>query len=58
MRKDISIAELARRVGTSPQNLNAKVKRESFTVKELDEIARVTDCVFERIFILNNNDSI
>ena len=27
---DISIAELARRLGYSPQNFNGKLKRESF----------------------------
>jgi DNA-binding Xre family transcriptional regulator len=31
VRVDISVAELARRVGISPQNFNSKMKRESFT---------------------------
>ena len=29
VRSDISVAELARRIGTSPQNLSGKMKRES-----------------------------
>ena len=31
VRSDISVAELARRIGTTPQNFNGKMKRESFT---------------------------
>lgn len=32
VRSDISVAELVRRIGTSPQNLSGKMKRESFTI--------------------------
>ncbi len=39
VRQKISLAELARRLGTTPQNFNAKLKRESFTVAELEDIA-------------------
>ena len=55
-RLNISMAELARRLGSSPQNLNAKMKRESFTVAELDQIADVTSTVFSRNFILPNGE--
>lgn len=55
-RLNISMAELARRLGCSPQNLNAKMKRESFTVAELDQIADVTSTVFSRNFILPNGE--
>lgn len=55
-RLNISMAELARRLGCSPQNLNAKMKRESFTVAELDQIAYVTSTVFSRNFILPNGE--
>ena len=37
--KNISLAELARRIGTTPQNLNSKLKRQTFTVEELEKIA-------------------
>lgn len=36
VRTNISVSELARRIGTTPQNLNAKLKRETFTVADLD----------------------
>ena len=35
----ISQAELARRIGTTPQNLHQRVKRNKFTKEELEEIA-------------------
>ena len=36
VRSNISVAELARRMGTTPQNFNSKMKRESFTVSDLE----------------------
>ena len=37
--KSISRAELARQLGTTPQNFHKKVKRGTFTVDELNQIA-------------------
>lgn len=34
--KDISLAELARRIGKSPQNFHQKLKRGTLTIEELD----------------------
>lgn len=56
VRTNVSQAELARRLGTTPQNLNAKLKRESFTVCELEEIAKVTGVKFQRNFVLENGE--
>ena len=56
VRSNISVSELARRVGTSPQNFNAKLKRETFTISDLEEIAKAVDCTFERNFILDNGE--
>ena len=58
VRNNISVSELARRMGTSPQNFNAKLKRETFTVEDLEQIAEATDSEFERKFILKNGDEI
>lgn len=58
VRTGISVAELARRTGNSPQNFNSKMKRESFTVSELEEIATATQTSFERKFILANGDKV
>ena len=58
VRSNISVSELARRVGTSPQNFNAKLKRETFTISELEEMAKAVNCTFERNFILGNGEKI
>lgn len=54
----ISKAELARRIGMSPQSLNGKLKRKSFTIKELDQIANATGTSFKRWFALRNGEKI
>ncbi len=58
VRQNISLAELARRLGKSPQSFSSKMKRESFTIEELEKIAEVTGVSFERNFILMNGDKV
>ena len=58
VRTNISFSELARRMGMSPQNLNAKLKRETFTVSDLDQIAEATGTIFERKFILDDGEEV
>lgn len=58
VRSGISVAELARRIGTTPQNFNAKMKRESFTIAELEDIANAVNSSFVRSFILSNGDNV
>ena len=58
VRQNISQAELARRLGTTPQNFSAKLKRESFTVSEIEEIAEVVGVEFEKMFILSSGEQI
>ena len=58
VRTNISVAELARRMGMSPQNLNAKLKRETFTVSDLNQIAEATGTTFERKFILGDGETV
>lgn len=53
-RGNISEAELARRLGVSPQNLNNKMKRDNFTEKDLNDIAKALDCTFKVSFVLND----
>ena len=43
-RGNISEAELARRMGISPQNLHNKMKRDNFTEADLAEIAAALNC--------------
>ena len=58
VRSNISVAELARRVGTTPQNFGGKMKMESFTVSELEDIADAVNSSFERKFVLENGEEI
>ena len=58
VRQNISLAELARRLGKSPQSFNSKMKRESFTVEDLEKIAEVTGATFERKFILLDGEKV
>lgn len=38
--RGMSQAELARKIGTTPSNLNKKVKRDTLTKEEMEKIAR------------------
>lgn len=58
VRCNVSEAELARRLGKSPQSLNAKLKRGTMTVAELEKIAAVLGVSFERHFILDNGEEV
>lgn len=49
---NISEAELARRLNKTPQSFNAKMKRDNFTEKDLQEIANVLNCEYKSTFIL------
>lgn len=53
-RGNMSEAELARRIGVSPQNLNNKMKRDNFTERDLKEIAEALDCSLSVTFTLND----
>ena len=57
-RLNISMAELARLSGQSPQNFSSKLKRESFTVADLEKIADAAGVNFERSFVLDNGERI
>ncbi|WFD10839.1 helix-turn-helix domain-containing protein [Tepidibacter hydrothermalis] len=50
-RKNVTIVELSRRIGTSNQNLANKFKRDNFSTKELEEIAEALGCEFEGYFV-------
>lgn len=49
-RGNMSEAELARKLGVSPQNLNNKLKRDNFTEADLRKIANALNCEFEMGF--------
>ena len=54
----ISQAELARRLGTTPSNLNQKVKRNTLTNEELEQIAAALGCSWRAEFVLQDGTTI
>ena len=50
-RGNISEAELARRVGVSPQNFHQKMKRDNFSETDLNEIAQALGLRLKIAFI-------
>lgn len=57
-RGNISEAELARRLGISPQNLHNKMKRDNFTDSDLQKIALALNCTFKTEFVLNDTGEV
>jgi Helix-turn-helix. len=57
-KKNISLAELARRIGQSPQNFNKKLKRGTISSEEMITIAEVLNVGFEQAFVLENGEKI
>ena len=55
---NMSISELARRLGQFPQNFGKKLKRETITLEELKTIADVMNVKFEQTFILPDGNEI
>lgn len=55
---NISVSELARRCGTSPQAFSQKMKREGFTPSELKNVAEAVGCKYESAFILPNGEQV
>lgn len=57
-KKNISLSELCRRIGQTPQNFNKKLKRGTVSLEELINIANVLDVEFEQRYILKNGEQI
>lgn len=55
IKRNMSLKELAARLGCTSQNLSGKFKRDNFSERELVEIADALDCRFEGRFISNDN---
>ena len=50
--------ELALKLGTKPSNLSGKLRRDNFSEKELQDIAKACDAIFEGNFILKDGRKI
>ena len=58
VRTGVSLSELARRINQTPQNFNAKLKRNTITQDELNQIAKVLGATYEQYFVLANADQV
>ena len=58
VRSGISLSELARRIGQTPQNFNTKLKRNTINQEELEKIAQVLNAKYEQFFVLSNGELI
>lgn len=58
VRTGISLSELARRINQTPQNFNSKLKRNTVTQDELNQIAKVLNVTYEQYFVLPNGDQV
>ncbi|MEE0420341.1 MAG: XRE family transcriptional regulator [Lachnospiraceae bacterium] len=52
-RNNMTEAELARRTGQTPQNMNNKYKRNTFKISELEKVAEAMDAELKISFIDN-----
>lgn len=57
-RENVTITELAKRLGQSRQNMTNKLSRDNFTEQELNQIAKVLNCEFKSTFIMKNGEEI
>ena len=57
-KKGISISELARRLGQTPQNFTKKLQRETVSTEELKKIGNELGIVFEQSFTLEDGEKI
>jgi transcriptional regulator with XRE-family HTH domain len=53
-RRGVSISDIAKKTGQSPQNMSNKMSRDNFSEKELKDIAVALDCTFETVFKMND----
>ncbi len=51
-KQNITLAELCRRIGQTPQNFNKKLKRGTVSFEEMIEIAEALGVRYEQAFIL------
>lgn len=58
VRTGISLSELARRIDQTPQNFNAKLKRNTVNQDELNRIASVLGVTYEQYFVLANGEQV
>lgn len=57
-KQNITLAELCRRIGQTPQNFNKKLQRGTVSFEEMIKIAEALDVGYEQAFVLPDGDRI
>ena len=57
-KKNISLEELCRRIGQTPQNFNKKLQRGTVTFEEMMKIAEALGVGYEQAFVLPDGEKI
>lgn len=57
-KQNVSLAELCRKIGQTPQNFNKKLKRGTVSFGEMMVIAETLDVVYEQAFVLPDGEQI
>lgn len=52
--REMTMTDLAKKLGTSKSNLSNKMKRNNFSEKELKEIAEALNCDYDISFIMRD----
>ena len=58
VRSNISLSKLARKMGQTPQNFSAKLRRNSVSQEELEAIGVILNVQYKQYFELPNGDII
>lgn len=56
--RHISLAELCRRIGQTPQNFNKKLQRGTVSYEEMLVIAEVLNVGYEQVFIMPKGEKV
>ena len=57
-KQNVSLAELCRRIGQTPQNFNKKLQRGTVSSEEMAKIAETLGVGYEQAFVLQNGERI
>ena len=57
-KQNISLAELCRRIGQTPQNFNKKLKRGTVSFEEMVSISEALNVGYEQAFVLPDGEKI
>lgn len=58
VKQNISLAELCRRIGQTPQNFNKKLQRGTVSFEEMMKIAEALGVGYEQAFVLPDGNKI